>query len=96
MYTVIDERIITPGAFVNIVFKARLSSPLDHLAKSAAESKSDEPDAEAGEEVENAFLLGKNEGGDLKAEDAPHSVHAPRWPVVSILISSIFTKGYHD
>jgi hypothetical protein len=82
--TVIDERIITPGAFVNIVFKARLSSPLAHVAKSAAESKPDGSDAEGEDEGEADFLLGKKEGGDLKAEDAPQSVHAPRWPTVSI------------
>ena len=92
---VIDERIITPGAFVNIVFKARLSSPLDHLAKSAAKSNPDETDAEENDEAESAFLLGKNEGGDLRAEDAPQSVHAPRWPMVSIPRHSIFIKSYH-
>ena len=88
---VIGERIITPGAYVNIVFKARLSSPLDHLAKSAEESKPDGPDAEA--EDETAFLLGKKEGGDLKAEDAPQSVHAPHWPTVSVPRRSLLTKG---
>lgn len=90
---VIDERIITPGAFVNIVFKARLSSPLDHLAKSAGESKDVEADVEA--EDETAFLLGKKEGGDLKAEDAPQSVHAPRWPAVSTLNDLSFIKDQH-
>ena len=89
--TVIDERIITPGAFVNIVFKARLSSPLDHLAKSAEESKHDERDAEA--EDETAFLLGKKEGGDLKAEDAPQSVHAPRWPAVSTFRPILYQRS---
>ena len=95
VFAVIEERIITPGAFVNIVFKARLSSPLDPLAKSAAESKPDEAGAEAEDEAETAFLLGKKEGGDLSAEDAPQSVHAPRWPTVSTLQPSIFTKDYY-
>jgi len=76
---VIGERLVTPGAFVQLVFKVRLLSTIPEVM---TEPKTPNPvEKAADEEVDNAFLLSKSEIEDLPSYK-PQWAHAPHWPAV--------------
>ncbi|KIM21614.1 hypothetical protein M408DRAFT_333359 [Serendipita vermifera MAFF 305830] len=76
-FKVIGERIITPGAFVQLVFKVRLLSSLPEVI---SEPKTPNPVEKAAEdEADNAFLLSKSEIEDMPSYK-PQWAHAPHWP----------------
>ncbi|SRR5258708_2610009 len=90
---VIGERIITPGAIVQLIFKLQLSSPLESSsndedsAPSFLSRKPEETDvdfekrrAKAADERESYFLGSKKEAEEGIVND--QLAHAPYWPEV--------------
>lgn len=76
MRAVIGERLVTPGAFVQLVFKARV------VPAFAQPSSSDRKNIEEDEDAENTFLTSKTEAEDMPSYK-PQWSHAPHWPSVS-------------
>jgi translocation protein SEC63 len=77
---VIGERLVTAGAFVQLVFKARVVPTFAQVSKPP---KQDPEDSDAEEEVETAFLMSKGEAEDMPSYK-PEWSHAPHWPSVSL------------
>jgi len=91
-FKVIGERIITPGAIVQLIFKLRLTSPLESSSDDREESavpflsrKPEESDidfekrrAKAADERESSFLSSKKEAEEGSVND--QLAHAPYWP----------------
>lgn len=78
---VIGERLVTPGAFVQLVFKVRLLSSMPEVMAEPRELTAAEKAAE--EEADNVFLMSKAEVEDLPSYQ-PQAAHAPHWPAVCI------------
>jgi len=88
-FKVIGERIITPSAIVQLVFKLRLVSPLESsLSTGGAESLVGETDVDTAKRIATfegertqAFLNSKKEAEDLQPGDPGFGfAHAPYWP----------------
>lgn len=87
--SVIGERIVTPGAFVQLVFKLRLTPPSSLLSESTRVPPP-EPTVEERkrqvieeDEKEQAFLQSKEDADTLlPGLTTPGFAHAPRWPQV--------------
>lgn len=83
---VIGERIITPGAIVQLVFKVRLNPP----STQPHQNDDEEIDVEklrrslkANEDRDSVFLNSKKEADDLDSGDRGSGfAHAPFWPEV--------------
>ena len=96
---VIGERIVTPGAIVQLVFKLRLTPPTAALAGPTIPSPEPTPEERKKEiqeedEREQAFLTSKEDADELlPGLTIPGVAHAPRWPVVSY---SSFRNLQHD
>lgn len=86
----IGERLVTPGAFVQLVFKLRLASP---LADNTVAKKLDTEDKTAEEEADKAFLISKNDTEEIPGYEAQWA-HAPHWPAVSIFIHFFFLSSH--
>lgn len=83
---VIGERLITPGAIVQLVFKVRLASPT--AAKSATSDSSEDSEKvdKVNEEKDEAFLTSRKEAEDLEPGQAGSGLaHAPFWPEVDFM-----------
>lgn len=80
---------MTPGAFVQLVFKVRQTSPFSEGSASNI-PKAINKDTEA--EADEKFLLNKNEMEDLPGYK-PQWAHAPYWPTVRFLpfVKSLLT-----
>jgi translocation protein SEC63 len=81
-FKVIGERLVTPGAFVQLVFKLRLDSP---LSDGVAANKLESEDKSAEEEKDKAFLISKGDTETLPGYKAQWA-HAPHWPAVCLMI----------
>ncbi|KAG8935466.1 secretory subunit [Tulasnella sp. 418] len=84
-FKVIGERIITPGAIVQLVFKLRVVSPTAKPtpAVSNGTATPDKEDDSHNEELklEEEFLTSKQEAEDLQPGAVPlEEAHAPYWP----------------
>ncbi|PVG00556.1 DnaJ-domain-containing protein [Serendipita vermifera] len=77
-FKVIGERLITPNAFVQLVFKVRLVAPLSEDPLDVNDLDSAALAAE--EEADAAFLLSKGDTEDMPSYQ-PQWAHAPHWPV---------------
>ncbi|KDQ14189.1 hypothetical protein BOTBODRAFT_132671 [Botryobasidium botryosum FD-172 SS1] len=78
-FRVIGERLVTPGAIVQLVFKVRLAPPNGTPTPPEAEKSAQE--IKADEEKDNAFLVSKKEAEDLEPGQAGSGLaHAPYWP----------------
>ena len=87
----IGERIITPSAIVQLVFKLRLVSPLEpSQSTGGAESVAGKTDVDTSKRIATsesertqAFLNSKKEAEDLQPGDSGFGfAHAPYWPEV--------------
>lgn len=83
---VIDERIITPEAMVNLVIKARLDPPGGSGRAPVDDNESEESVAKAkkaNEKKDYAFLTGRRDAEEMpEGLKALGQAHAPYWPAV--------------
>jgi translocation protein SEC63 len=84
-FKVIGERLVTPGAFVQLVFKLRLVSP---LSDGVAAKKQENEDKVAEEDKDKAFLISKGDMEELPGYKAQWA-HAPHWPAVCLIIDIV-------
>jgi translocation protein SEC63 len=92
-FKVIGERIVTPNAIVNLLFRAQVVPRLNAEGKDKETELSIEEAkaaAKALDERENTFLATRHETEPLddEATDLTKFVHAPHWPEVSHLSCS--------
>lgn len=90
--SVVGERLITPGAIVQLVFKVRVEPPIQSTDATPTSVNGDDEteidrvkrEVKANEERDNEFLSGKTEAEELDAGDSGSGfAHAPYWPDVS-------------
>ncbi|KAG8701223.1 secretory subunit [Ceratobasidium sp. 395] len=86
-FKVIGERIVTPNAIVNLVFRAQVVPRVKFEAASKEEKELSVDEAKAAakalEDRENTFLGTRHETEPLpdgETEESAKYVHAPRWP----------------
>lgn len=78
----IGERIVTPGAIVQLLFKLRLTPPTQAPTEPSTELTPEQRKQEIREE--DAFLTGKEDTAELlPGLQVPGYVHAPYYPAVS-------------
>lgn len=90
-FKVIGERIVTPNAIVNLVFRARVVPRLGEGEKEKEEKEESVDEAKARAkglgEREDTFLASRHESEPLEeGEEVVRWAHAPRWPEVSSLV----------
>ncbi|GJJ07811.1 hypothetical protein Clacol_002016 [Clathrus columnatus] len=79
-YKVIGERLVTPGAIVQLIFKLRVCPPFASLIQSNGASN-ERRESKIDAELDQAFLTDKKDFEDLPAgERLSGWVHAPLWP----------------
>ncbi|KZV78925.1 hypothetical protein EXIGLDRAFT_847034 [Exidia glandulosa HHB12029] len=84
-YKVIGEKVVTPSAIMQLVFKLRLTPP---LAKTTANAEPEETDVDKikqrlklDDEADEKFLAGKKDAEDLEpGMQGSGYAHAPYWP----------------
>jgi len=77
-FTVIGDKIITPGAYVNLVLKLRVAPPLS----TTAPNKSKNDSSPANQKKDEEFLLGREEVEPLQPGAIVPLAHAPHWPAL--------------
>lgn len=92
---VIGERIVTPAAIVQLVFKVRLATPATRRSPAPESDNTDVDETKrsikARDEREQTFLASKKDAEDLATGNTESNLaHAPYWPQVSFThISSL-------
>lgn len=80
IYPVLGERIITPGAIVQLVIQARAIPPGTSAPKVTGASVDENASSNRDERHQN-FIVTKKESEDIPTDSL--LAHTPRWPEVS-------------